>query len=125
MRPISLPRLFELAVLSFGLVWVAGAHVHLCFDGQEPPATLHHLAQGGDHLDHHSPEEGHSDSDVEFDTSLTRAPKDGADTPASSASVVSAPAGASIMALVCQVDAPSSVRTASRFRQPPLRAPPA
>jgi hypothetical protein len=126
MRPASLPRLAAVALLSaaLSLVWLAGAHLHLCFDGLEAPATLHHLADGGDHLDHHGPEGGHSDPDVEFDTSLTRAPQNGADAPAISARVASASAGVRSTSFLRPANAGSSVRTAPRFRQPPLRAPP-
>ncbi len=127
MRPVFLPRLAAAALLSaaLSLVWVAGAHLHLCFDGLESPATLHHLADGGDHLDHHSSERGHSDSDVDLDTSLTRAPNNGANAPVISARVANASASVRSMAFLRLVNAPSSVRTAPRFRQPPPRAPPA
>src|SRR5690606_38419783 len=64
----------------------AHAHVHLCFDGSEPPATLHWMtgealpqAHGDDHdfpHDHHAPDSagaldasGHDDVDVEVSAS--------------------------------------------------------
>ena len=63
-------------MLSFrhGVVWVCalafliagllGAHLHLCFDGQEPATALHVL--DGDHLDHHTDvEREHRDIDVD------------------------------------------------------------
>src|SRR5689334_14340036 len=45
----------------------AGAHLHLCFDGSEPPASVHF---DGDGLAHHddehanAPAEQHSDVDI-------------------------------------------------------------
>ena len=56
-----------LAVLFAGLT-NAHAHVHYCFDGQEPPAAVH-LADSMDH-DHEFP--GHSDTshdDLDVDVS--------------------------------------------------------
>jgi hypothetical protein len=55
--------------------WVAGfallfagltnahSHVHYCFDGSEPPATVHLV----DSAAHHHDAPGHSDDDVEHD----------------------------------------------------------
>jgi hypothetical protein len=33
------------------LLQICGAHLHLCFDGQEPPVTLHLLDSGAEHVD--------------------------------------------------------------------------
>jgi len=127
MLPPSLLRLAAVTLLSVALLlmWVAGAHLHLCFDGLEPPVTLHQLADGGVHLDQHSPEQEHSDSDVELDTSLRRAPKNSVDAPAIASSVAHASVGLRSTAVLRTVNAPSSIRTALWFLQPPLRAPPA
>jgi hypothetical protein len=127
MRPSFGSRLAAVALLcaSSSLPWVAGAHLHLCFDGLEPPATLHHLADGGDHQNHHSPESGHIDSDVEFDTSLTRAPTDGGDAPAISMRVANACASVGSKTFLRPTQAPSGACSVPRFRLPPLRAPPA
>lgn len=39
-------------------------HAHLCFDGQEPPVSIHmHIADDGH--DHH-PQETHNDQDIEL-----------------------------------------------------------
>jgi hypothetical protein len=54
--------LAAVAVLFAGLT-NAHSHVHYCFDGQEPPASVH-LADGIDH-DHEIP--GHHDGDGEHD----------------------------------------------------------
>lgn len=41
-----------------------GAHGHFCFDGQEPPVSVH-LHMLGDHPDHHD-DEVHQDADVDL-----------------------------------------------------------
>ncbi len=127
MLPLSLPRLAAVTLLSAALplVWIVGAHLHLCFDGLEAPVTLHQLADGGAHLDHHSPEQEHSDSDVELDASLRRASKNGADAASIAPNTVQASPGVQSTSFLHAMNAPSCVRTAPRFLQPPLRAPPA
>lgn len=54
------------AALIFWLLanW-GGAYAHLCFDGQEPPLSMHLQLQHMDELEHH-PDEVHQDIDVEF-----------------------------------------------------------
>lgn len=42
-------------------VRIGGAHLHLCFDGMEPPLAVHAGEQIG-HDDHHGPQ--HSDADL-------------------------------------------------------------
>jgi hypothetical protein len=32
------------------LLQISGAHLHLCFDGQEPPVSLHVLDAGAEHI---------------------------------------------------------------------------
>ena len=41
---------------------LTGAHLHLCVDGSEPPASLH-FNDGGHHIDHHVSDQ-HHDVDV-------------------------------------------------------------
>lgn len=55
----SRPRawLLALACLTLLFTQMGGAHLHLCFDGQEPPASLH-LSDANHHDDHHG---GHHD----------------------------------------------------------------
>ncbi|MBM0105461.1 hypothetical protein JM946_11915 [Steroidobacter sp. S1-65] len=48
-------------VLAVLTVKVSGAHVHLCMDGQEPPAAVH-IADL--HDDEHHQDEGQADKDV-------------------------------------------------------------
>jgi hypothetical protein len=127
MRSVPLPRLLLVTLVSvaLSLVFLAGAHLHLCSYGLEPPVVLHHLADVGDHPDHHDSEQDHSDSDVELDASLRGAPKNGADAPAISPSGAHASADVRSRAFRRTSNAPSSVRSALRFLVPPLRAPPA
>jgi hypothetical protein len=40
------------------LAQAAGMHVHLCFDGGEPPMSVHASATG-DHIDHHDDGQHH------------------------------------------------------------------
>lgn len=53
-------------------VWLisswSGAHSHLCFDGQEPPVTVH-MDTLGEHLQHASDEQ-HVDADVDLNQLL-------------------------------------------------------
>lgn len=50
------------------IIWLltswSGAHGHLCFDGQEPPMTVH-MDMLGDHPEHGS-QEKHIDADVDL-----------------------------------------------------------
>ncbi len=48
--------------LTFVGAQLMGAHLHLCFDGSEPPATLH-VADTDHHADHHT-SDAHDDLDV-------------------------------------------------------------
>lgn len=43
----------------------AGAHGHFCFDGQEPPVSVHMHLDGHEVHDHH-PDEVHQDADIEL-----------------------------------------------------------
>nr|WP_324257218.1 hypothetical protein [Cellvibrio fontiphilus] len=47
----------------------AGAHGHYCFDGQEPPISVHMHLDGHEVHDHH-PEEVHQDADIELGKSV-------------------------------------------------------
>ncbi|MBW2281540.1 MAG: hypothetical protein JRG76_14335 [Deltaproteobacteria bacterium] len=127
MRPLSLPGTIAAMLLSVALpsVWVAGAHLHLCFDGLEPPVTLHALVDAGAHAGHHAPDEQHSDSDVGTEASLTRAPQNGAQALAVAPVAAHALTTARSVALPRDVSAPIGDRVSPWSLQPPLRAPPA
>ncbi len=51
------------------MIWLiagwSGAHGHLCFDGQEPPVSVH-MEMMGEHADHHATDEQHVDADVDL-----------------------------------------------------------
>ncbi len=116
--------LAALAVLFAGLT-NAHSHIHYCFDGQEPPASVH-LVDSTDH-DHEVPghdADGAEHDDLDLDVpnqALAKAVKH--DLPALTAHVwsmafESAPRGA----LADSVDTPPAPNP--RYAHPQLRAPP-
>jgi len=115
--------LTALAVLFAGLT-NAHSHVHYCFDGQEPPASVH-LVDGTDH-DHELP--GHSDGadhdDLDLDVpnqALAKAVK--YDLPAIHVLVWTMPSESlPSSALAESVDVPPAPDP--RYTHPQLRAPP-
>ena len=52
------------AFIAFLATRVSDAHVHLCFDGQEPPTAVH-MADGSVHNDAHHADTDHTDQDVD------------------------------------------------------------
>lgn len=70
---LSMSRLFisriahQFAFVAF-VLWLLGswlgAHGHFCFDGQEPPVSVH-MHMLGDHPEHHA-DEDHQDADVDL-----------------------------------------------------------
>lgn len=66
-RPWFLILIFAVLITRLG-----GVHLHLCFDGQEPPASIHVMDDPA-HNDAHHIQEQHTDQDVEvFDAVLTK-----------------------------------------------------
>lgn len=59
---LNRPLLLTLLLAALLTARVGGAHLHLCFDGSEPPASLH-FSDAGHHDDHHA-DEAHDDVDV-------------------------------------------------------------
>ena len=61
-------RSYQFAFIALAL-WLlsnwAGAHGHFCFDGQEPPISVHMHLDGHEVHDHH-PDEVHQDADIEL-----------------------------------------------------------
>lgn len=55
------------------IIWLiagwSGAHGHLCFDGQEPPVSVH-MEMMGEHADHHAADEQHVDADIDLSQPL-------------------------------------------------------
>lgn len=112
-----------LAVLT---VRVSDTHLHLCFDGQEPPTTLH-FADASVHNDEDHEGETHADRD--FDPFVGLLLKSGNSDPDVALPV-------SLVALVVLLppvsdtvpaasDAPPSTLDPPFFLRPPLRGPPA
>lgn len=101
-----------------------GAHLHLCFDGNEPPAAVH-MADGADHDDAHHLDTQHVDQDVDmFGATLVKKMLEGVDAP-----LVFAAALLFILPVVTQsVERPAPL-THPPFRRifafdPPPRGPP-
>jgi hypothetical protein len=99
----------------------SGLHVHLCRDGQEPPAALH-FEDSGIHADHQA--EQHQDLELSLVDGLTKSVKSGLDSPAllnTTGVVVRLVFDAVATPRVEQRLAPARP---ARFLRPPLRAPP-
>ena len=65
----KLSHQFAFVAFAFWLLssW-AGTHGHFCFDGQEPPVSIH-MSVMGEHLEHHA-DEVHQDADVDLAQSV-------------------------------------------------------
>ena len=107
------------------LLRVEGAHLHLCFDGNEPPASIHLLDIGI----HHGSEPGmsapHQDQDVSLsDEALFKASQPGFDFPPV---LLAALLLWALLRTPIRLTPPSSTPvapSASRVLLPPLRGPP-
>ena len=58
-----------LALLLWLIVSWSGAHGHFCFDGQEPPVSVH-MDLVGAHIEHDADEQ-HRDADIDFNQLVT------------------------------------------------------
>lgn len=65
LQRLRAPHWLLIVLLAVLVTRLGGVHLHLCFDGQEPPATLH-ASDGGEHHDAHHLGEQHSDKDVDL-----------------------------------------------------------
>lgn len=101
---------------------LGGAHLHLCFDGSEPPASLH-VTDSGHYADHHD-REAHDDRDVSLlGDALIKSDKPGLDLPLLLAAfwlVVLLFARPRMV----PADSPQVAVSSPRFFRPPLRGPP-
>lgn len=103
---------------------VSGVHLHLCRDGQEPPATMH-LADAGNHDEQHAPADSqHSDVDVGLDAGLAKAAKSLTDFPSLAGPVAGPFILAAVHKAVWAPLNPAHSRARPRFLRPPLRGPP-
>ncbi|MEJ1961243.1 MAG: hypothetical protein WDO56_06755 [Gammaproteobacteria bacterium] len=116
---------FTLIALAIVAVPVSGAHLHLCFDGAEAPATFHPVEDGGTHGDP-AVDRGHHDTDVSLQgTVLAKKLDAGLDLPTgflSTRPAVRLPIAPPVIVPRDDVHVPVPIRTARLL--PPLRAPP-
>jgi len=114
--------LISLAVMAMP---VSGAHLHLCFDGGEPPATYHAVEDGSAH-DHPAATGAHNDKDVSLQgVALAKKQDRAIDLPTALAVavlVIRMPVAAPVPAFDTDVAAPVPLRVARIL--PPLRGPP-
>jgi hypothetical protein len=114
--------LISLAVMAMP---VSGAHLHLCFDGGEPPATFHAIEDGSAH-DHPAASGTHNDKDVSLQGIALAKKQDGAfDLPTAlpvAVLVIRMPVMVLAPAFDTDVATPIPLRVARVL--PPLRAPP-
>jgi hypothetical protein len=104
-------------------VRASDAHLHLCFDGQEPRSSLH--VSG--HAVHHAPE--HSDEHVDADISLTatmaaKVAKIDSDDVGAPPAYVPTPLLVSFQAAALPIYRSGITPTLRAFLRPPLRGPP-
>src|SRR5687768_10089613 len=71
----SIRRIALVVLLAFIGVRMGDAHLHVCFDGQEAPLTVH-TADGAVHRDEHHQESENNDRDVELEAALFKASSD-------------------------------------------------
>jgi hypothetical protein len=114
--------LISLAVMAMP---VSGAHLHLCFDGGEPPATFHAVEDGSVHNDH-GDSGAHNDKDVSLQgVALAKKQDRALDLPVVltvAALVLRMPVTVPVPAFDTDVATPIPLRAARVL--PPLRAPP-
>jgi len=123
-RPSRNPLLYCLFAMMFVIVRTADAHAHLCFDGKEPPATVH-VADGEVHPCESSNGSGHTgDKDVRLtpDVLLKKASADDVSIPSSVRFAVSFIAQ-QLSEPLCAV-AQTNTDSRQYFFRPPLRGPP-
>jgi hypothetical protein len=114
--------LISLAVMAMP---VSGAHLHLCFDGNEPPATYHPAEDGSAH-DDPAATGTHNDKDVSLQgVALAKKHDGGLDVPTAltvAVLVFRIPVTTPVPAFDTDVATPIPLRVARIL--PPLRAPP-
>jgi hypothetical protein len=115
--------LVSLAVMAMP---VSGAHLHLCFDGSEPPTTFHPAEDGSAH-DEEAIDGAHNDKDVSLQgVALAKKHDSALDLPTAltvAVLVIRMPVTAPVPVFESDVATPIPLRIARVL--PPLRAPPA
>jgi len=119
---VSRPWIVFFSALALLFVSSAGTHLHVCFDGQEPPISVHVL--DGDHADLHGNDAAHDDLDIDPLSKST--PKSfHSDLPVLAlAMMLWVLLWRSAAAIPVPLRCLSSPRSPSRYWRPPLRAPP-
>ncbi len=101
---------------------LGGAHLHLCLDGSEPPASLH-VTDSGHHADHHDGQ-AHDDLDVSLvGDAPTKSGKSGFDLPLLLAALWLVTVLFTRLRITA-ADSPQPSASPPRFCRPPLRGPP-
>lgn len=118
-------RWFWLVLIAFLATRLVDVHLHLCFDGQEPPSAVH-MADGSHHDDAHHVDTEHADRDVQmFDAVLLKKLADPSDTlfPLFAAALLLALLPPRAPRIPPGADPPVVLRSLLLLR-PPLRGPP-
>lgn len=118
-------RWFWLVLIAFFATRLADVHLHLCFDGQEPPSAVH-VADGAVHDDAHHIDKDHADRDVDmFDAVLLKKLADPSDALVAvfvAALLLSAVSTRTLLVPLAS-EPPIDLRSLLLLR-PPLRGPP-
>jgi hypothetical protein len=115
------PAVYAALALFLTGVTNAHAHVHLCFDGQEPPASIHGAHDGNVHHEHE--QDDHDDLDIDLeDQAVAKAFK--LELPAITAAATHVLALTTPRAIVSVADSDDRPSTDPPFSRPYLRAPP-
>jgi len=123
-RAMSMKRLWIVLICALAFLFVSnsGTHLHVCFDGQEPPISVHVL--DGDHADLHHDDAAHDELDID---PLSKPPPKPlySDLPVLALLiVVCGLLWRSAAAVPVPLRCLSSPRSLPRYWRPPLRAPP-
>jgi len=123
-RPAHRSWLLTLILIALLTLRVGGAHLHLCFDGSEPPASLH-LLDDGSHHDEDGASAPHHDVNLSvIDEALTKLGKASWDLPvfvAAAALLLTLLASPALLVTRRVIPPPQSPLYLLR---PPLRGPP-
>jgi hypothetical protein len=107
------------------LLRIGGVHLHLCFDGQEPPATLHLLDGGSEHMLDDADPLPHKDGNLdEASASIVKSLLATFDLPLLLLTVLVAWLRASQPAFPAPQRGDRPLRRSPSFLLPPLRGPP-
>jgi hypothetical protein len=113
-----------LALVAIVVGQLGGAHLHLCFDGQEPAAAVH-VSDNVVHDDPHHLENEHVDQDVElFDATMVSKADLAGDLPVLFCSFLLFVLPLPIRTHAPPESAEATAQPALFFLRPPLRGPP-